>query len=197
MENETESQDIQFQKLIEVFEEASANDSNLIMLSLIIATTAVIGTILTSIYLRKQSQHLEKEIVSRIRPIIVRSNTPGTATINLTESKISCDFVNSGTMPALNVQFNRYSEIKKENTELKKFEGNSAKKEQVASLGPNESFSLIFDIDKERFIAAQNSDKLHYGLKLTYEDSDKNQYFYLMELHFDKGFSKFDFVDMN
>ncbi|GKS67203.1 hypothetical protein YTPLAS73_07500 [Nitrosarchaeum sp.] len=175
-----------------------------VQIALVAATIAAV--VISSILTRRSNQLLKKELEIKIRPIMNRTVIGKHANLNnegdkinesvysIQHEKVLFHFINSGTVPAINITCSSYVALKDNNElkNLKKFED-----KPLPSMAPNEKYSIDIFYDRVHLTQAQTSNNCYFGLLINYESPETKKYFYRMEGHFDKGFLMLDKVDID
>ena len=177
-----------------------------IWISVIISTTAIITAIVSATILALQTRHITRDVNARIRPIISRTNFEGRPSIELTQSKITINIINTGTLPALHIITRNYATSEGKPKEAFKNLKSAAKHDldlmeessgMKTALGPNEILGLGIDITKEQYTQGKDEVGCYFGLFVSYFDNNNKHYFYYLEGHFDHNYPVYDHIDMN
>ena len=138
---------------------------------------------------------MSRTIIGESKRTASSGNIIHESVFSLEPKKILFHFTNSGQLPAINIKKSSYVAIK-ESEQLTNIV--SLEDSPLPSIAPGEKYSIDIFYDKIHSAEAHLSDKCYFGLRLDYEDSNDNKYFYRMKGHFiDSGYLYLDEVDMN
>jgi len=161
------------------------------------AALAIAATIIYAHKLGSQTKLIERDVKTRIRPILNRKELRKTITNydeqnvgelhTLTRQKVLFHFHNTGTLPALKMSKNYYSEIREMPFNgIKLDPQNYEHIDKMPSLAPNEYYSVDILWNNLCFDEAVNGKKCYFGLIIWYHDQNDTRYYYHMEGYFDK-----------
>jgi len=179
-----------------VIEEARDSNENLFFIGILIAGIAIGSTMIYAGILKNETDH-------RLRPILSRGTHPesGNNQSHLFRAeKVEIQFVNTGPLPALDISKECYVELheKKEGTTYDRFPLKGYNSEKIASLGPNEMYSVDIPYEaRTHFAHARGTDECYFELNLYYHSFGRKNYHYKMKGHFDHGYLMLDSVQMN
>jgi len=177
-------------------EDAKASNDHLFFIGLLIAGIAIGSTMIYAGILKNESDH-------RLRPILSRGThpeSPNNQSHFFRSDKAEIQFVNTGPLPALNVSKECYVELheKKEGTTYDRFPPKGYTSKKIASLGPNESYSVDIPYEtRTHYGHARATDECYFELNLYYYSFGRKKYHYKMKGHFNRGYLMLDSVHMN
>lgn len=192
------------QKLDEIkftIEEANDSNTNLFFVGMLIAGIAIGSTMVYAGIMKNESDH-------RLRPILSRGyhpESPNNQSYFLRLGKVEIQFVNTGPLPALDVSKECSIELHEQpGTISNRLPATGYHTEKIASLGPNETYSVDIPYDpKVHYSSARANDECYFELNLYYYSFSsfgsfrKKKYHYKMKGHFNRGYLMLDSVHMN
>lgn len=184
-------------------------DTNVIVqIFLVLGTISV--AVISWIKLTQSNNLIKEELDVKIRPILGRTTIGDsnlkTATgvihepvFSLQPTKVLFHFTNTGMLPAKNITKRSYVRLKRKNGWIltKTSDDISVEGIKLASLAPNEKYSIDVFYDTQHYKESLALDTCYFGLILNYEDPKGEKFFYHMEGHFEKQYLMLDKVDMN
>jgi len=178
-----------------VIQEAKDSNDQLFFIGLLIAGIAIGSTMIYAGILKNESDH-------RLRPILSRGHhleSPSNQSHFLRHDKVEIQFVNTGPLPALDVSKEYSIELhKKGGTVQERLPLKGLSTEKIASLGPNETYSVDIPYNpRVHYGPIRANDECYFELNLYYRSFGRKKYHYKMKGHFDKGYLKLDSVHMN
>lgn len=158
--------------------------------------------------LTQQSNDLIRtEIESTFRPMLSRhvyekkeynSNQWNDDTCSITPEKIMFHIINNGKLPAIEVSYQSYTEIRDVPSTIRKLDPIATiQTEPESSLAPMEYYSIDVPLrDPTMYNLARYNVKCYFGIIIFYLDENKRKYYYHMEGFFNKGALMLNHVDM-
>jgi len=186
------------QKLDEIkstIEEANDSNTKLFFVGMLIAGIAIGSTMVYAGIMKNESDH-------RLRPILSRGihpESPNNQSHFFRIDKVEIQFVNTGPLPALDVSKECSIELHEQpGTISNRLPATGYHTEKIASLGPNETYSVDIPYDTQIHHAhVRATDECYFELNLYYRSFRKKKYHYKMKGHFERGYLMLDSVHMN